>query len=909
MRRLALLATLLAGCAHAPSGPPLRTVDRVDLQRYLGKWYEIATIPMSFQKGCVGVTAVYTLRPDGDVDVVNTCRKETLDGPERSAQGKAWSVDPSNAKLEVQFFWPFHGSYWVIDLDPDYRWAVVGHPSRDVPLDPVPDASDGRDHLRGHPLPAPGPGLRPVASGEDAAAARQGLTNPWPRRSAPSRRPARPRAPQGREAQADHASAPPSCARRALARGWPALPRPVEADGGAVLAAYREPLGGHALLFAALPVEKVERTSFQRDVSDGHVRRLTVAMDKTRRYLDPIIAVRDGGRYLTPNGGHRLTALKELGAKAVLALLVPEKEVAYQILALNIEKAHNLREKALEVVRMYRDLAGSRDPRETEMALEFEEPALVTLGFAYEERPRLSGGALRPHPAQGGRASSTEKLSAAMRGAGAARRRGAGLRRRGGRGGGAAQGEGASTRPTCKDFVVARVNPLRFMKGGAPPFDELFATMTRRAAGMDPGKIKSEDVARSGGARPSPSRSPSRRASAASCAGGAPRALPATTSRRSSSWPTTASVVGADGRLAGREELPLLPADVPLQQLGEGERAVRGARPARAARGLHERSRSSPVLLPEPLRRPPATGDSPSTSSSAWMWARNTDSSNRRASASEPVQVPRAPRRVSACPAIAFFSWKATSRAWWCSLERGRSSRLIACTAMVPNGLARRRGPPARRGADLTLRVETANHAPSAADSRINPGVLMSHHRKHKHHHSRSPSEGSPPPRVAVVAGLRTPFVRSGGDFKDLSAVDLGAIVVNELVARSGLPLVRVRRPHLRPGDPLPALLAHRARGGAAHASCPGRVPAHTTSRACATSLQAATEAADQILLGHADTVIAGGAESLSDAPIFASHKLAQALVNASRARSIPEKAEGLRRPLARRTWPRCPRR
>lgn len=130
MRRLLPLVALLAGCAHAPSAPPLRTVDRVDLSRYVGRWYEIATIPMSFQKGCVGVTATYTLRADGDVDVVNTCRKETLDGPERSAEGKAWSVDPSNAKLEVRFFWPFHGSYWIIDLDPDYRWAVVGHPDR-----------------------------------------------------------------------------------------------------------------------------------------------------------------------------------------------------------------------------------------------------------------------------------------------------------------------------------------------------------------------------------------------------------------------------------------------------------------------------------------------------------------------------------------------------------------------------------------------------------------------------------------------------------------------------------------------------------------------------------------------------------------------------------------------------------
>jgi apolipoprotein D and lipocalin family protein len=131
MRSLAFLAVLLAGCAHAPAGPPLRTVEHVDLQRYMGKWYEIATIPMSFQKGCVGVSADYTLRPDGDVDVVNTCHPERLDAPARTAKGKAWSVDPSGAKLEVRFFWPFHGSYWIIDLDPEYRWAVVGHPSRE----------------------------------------------------------------------------------------------------------------------------------------------------------------------------------------------------------------------------------------------------------------------------------------------------------------------------------------------------------------------------------------------------------------------------------------------------------------------------------------------------------------------------------------------------------------------------------------------------------------------------------------------------------------------------------------------------------------------------------------------------------------------------------------------------------
>ncbi|HUL61312.1 MAG TPA: ParB N-terminal domain-containing protein [Anaeromyxobacteraceae bacterium] len=277
-----------------------------------------------------------------------------------------------------------------------------------------------------------------------------------------------------------------------------ALAKAVEADGGAVLAAYREPLGGHALLFTALPLEKVERTPFQRDVSDAHVRRLTLAMDKTKRYLDPIIAVREGDRYLTPNGGHRLTALQELGARSVLALLVPEREVAYQILALNIEKAHNLREKALEVVRMYRDLAGSVDPKETEMALEFEEPALVTLGFAYEERGRLSGGAYAPILRKVD-AFLDQKLSRAVEersrrakvvlafddavGQAVAR-----LKERG------------FDSPYLKNFVVARVNPLRFMKGAAPPFDELFEQMTRRAAGMDPGKIRREDVARSGGA-------------------------------------------------------------------------------------------------------------------------------------------------------------------------------------------------------------------------------------------------------------------------------------------------------------------------------------------------------------------------------------------------------------------------
>jgi ParB family transcriptional regulator, chromosome partitioning protein len=242
----------------------------------------------------------------------------------------------------------------------------------------------------------------------------------------------------------------------------------------------------------------VERTPFQRDVSDPHVRRLTVAMDKTRRYLDPIIATREAeGRYLTPNGGHRLTALKELGAKAVLALLVPEREVAYQILALNIEKAHNLREKALEVGRMYQDLAGSLDPKETEMELQFEEAALVTLGFAYQERGRLSGSLHAPilRKVDG---LLDQPCSRAM----AERRRRAALVVAFDDAVGEAvkrlKAQGFDS-PYLKAFVVARVNPLRFVKGAPPGMDELFATMTRRAAGLDPGKVKREDVARSGG--------------------------------------------------------------------------------------------------------------------------------------------------------------------------------------------------------------------------------------------------------------------------------------------------------------------------------------------------------------------------------------------------------------------------
>ncbi len=113
----------------AGNAPALTTVQQVDLKRYMGLWYEIARYPNRFQRDCESdTTAKYALLENGRVEVLNTCRKK--DGSYKNAKGKAKAVDGSNAKLKVTFFWPFYGDYWVIGLDPDYRWAVVGEPSR-----------------------------------------------------------------------------------------------------------------------------------------------------------------------------------------------------------------------------------------------------------------------------------------------------------------------------------------------------------------------------------------------------------------------------------------------------------------------------------------------------------------------------------------------------------------------------------------------------------------------------------------------------------------------------------------------------------------------------------------------------------------------------------------------------------
>jgi ParB family chromosome partitioning protein len=288
-----------------------------------------------------------------------------------------------------------------------------------------------------------------------------------------------------------------------LAHGAPpakveGLAREIERDGGSVLATYRDPLGGNWQILAALPIEKVVPTPYQRDLSPTHVVRLAKAIEDVDRFLDPVIVVRGpGGEYWTPNGRHRLSAMRAIGARAIVALVVPEPEVAYRILALNTEKAHNVREKALEVIRMARSLA-ELDPRpERDFALEFEEPALLTLGLCYQERGRFSGGAYAPMlrrveaflasklptalATREQRAKAMIELDDAVIAAvGALKERG-------------------FVSPYLKAFVVARINPLRFQRGAKATFDETVEKMLASAKKFDAAKVKADQLAAASG--------------------------------------------------------------------------------------------------------------------------------------------------------------------------------------------------------------------------------------------------------------------------------------------------------------------------------------------------------------------------------------------------------------------------
>jgi ParB family chromosome partitioning protein len=219
------------------------------------------------------------------------------------------------------------------------------------------------------------------------------------------------------------------------------------------------------------------------------------------RFLDPIVAVRDDGGYFTPNGNHRLQALKRLGVRTVIALLVPDPAVAFKILALNTEKAHNLREKSLETIRMARALAKqSGSEPESSFAFEFEQPAFLTLGVCYEERPRLSGGAYQSILRRVD-VFLDEPIAKAIR---ERERRGRKILKLDDAVSAAVEKLKARglTSPYLKPFVVSRVNYTRFSKATSFDYDETLDKIIASAQKFNVERVKQEDVAKSGGGAP-----------------------------------------------------------------------------------------------------------------------------------------------------------------------------------------------------------------------------------------------------------------------------------------------------------------------------------------------------------------------------------------------------------------------
>ncbi len=278
-----------------------------------------------------------------------------------------------------------------------------------------------------------------------------------------------------------------------------ALCEDIELDGGRVLAPYRDPLGGRWLVLAVLPLALVEPTPYQRGLSDAHVKRLTDVISKTGRFLDPVIAFRVADRrYQTPNGHHRANALKQLGARSITALIVTEEQVARLILALNVEKAHNLREKCLEVIKLARHLQPLPDLRERDLTLEFDEPAFLTLGLCYEQRGRFAGSAYHPLLKRCDTFLNKRLVAALEQRQGYAEQllaiddRVTELVQ-------ALKAKGLES-PYLRNFVVARINPLRFRRGEKMPIVEALDKAARAAERFNPTKIGVADLARSGGA-------------------------------------------------------------------------------------------------------------------------------------------------------------------------------------------------------------------------------------------------------------------------------------------------------------------------------------------------------------------------------------------------------------------------
>ena len=268
----------------------------------------------------------------------------------------------------------------------------------------------------------------------------------------------------------------------------------VEAAGGAAIGAYREPFSGRPILFASLPLESVQPTPFQRDLSPTHTKRLAQKIEESGSFLDPLIVVRGaGGALWTPNGRHRLAAAKVLGLRQVTALVSTDEDLAFRILALNTEKAHNLKDRSLEVIRMARELAGRRPrAKESQFEAEFEAAELLTLGIVYEENSRFAGGAYRPFLRKVDRFTDrTLSVTLGQRQDYAARvvEIDAQVKRIIGE----LQERGFKS-PYLRNYVVARINPVRFhraKKGDTNPPMAISAALTRMTAGAKKFNIKS----------------------------------------------------------------------------------------------------------------------------------------------------------------------------------------------------------------------------------------------------------------------------------------------------------------------------------------------------------------------------------------------------------------------------------
>jgi ParB family chromosome partitioning protein len=276
-----------------------------------------------------------------------------------------------------------------------------------------------------------------------------------------------------------------------------ALAEQIRGDGGEVLATYREPVGGHWHLFALLPPEMVAPTPYQRDLSPTHAKRLLESVKRIDRFVDPLVAISPGpGVYWTPNGNHRRVVLEKLKAKYVPAILIPDAEVSYEILALNTEKAHNLKEKSLEVIRMYRVLVEERPGKsEKDFTFQFEAPHHITLGLLYEENKRFAGGAWAPILRRVDKfLEGTLRKNLEVREARAQKVREADevladavarLKKRGIR------------HPFVKNFVLARTTPLTRQRKTLPSFDQTFVKLKANIEAFDVGAVRYEDVQRS----------------------------------------------------------------------------------------------------------------------------------------------------------------------------------------------------------------------------------------------------------------------------------------------------------------------------------------------------------------------------------------------------------------------------